>query len=72
MEFANELDSTGVESVDKQLLETVGTEVKNALNYKAPVGESIISTLFEEIFEGRTLFEETFGIPAQFTEKNKG
>jgi hypothetical protein len=72
LEFANELDSTGIESVDKRLLEIVGTDIKNALNYRAPVGESIVSTLFEEIFGGKILFEETFGIPAQFTKKEKG
>jgi phosphoglycolate phosphatase-like HAD superfamily hydrolase len=72
LNFASSLDSNGLESVDRQLLPILGVNVKKALNYKAPVGESIISTIFEEVFGGINLFEETFGIKAQFNQNKKG
>ena len=49
--FANKVDSKGVESVDKSLPIEVGINIKRALNPQK-VGESIIPTMFEEIFEG--------------------
>ena len=69
--FANEVDSTGVESVDKSLPIEVGLNIKRALNPQK-VGESIIPTMFEEIFEGISLFQKNYGIKAEFTTNEKG
>ena len=70
--FTKNLDSSGVESVDRELIPITGENVKKALNYRADVGESIVSTLFEEIFGGAELFRETFGVEPQFIEEKKG
>jgi hypothetical protein len=72
MKFASQLDSTGIESVDNILLSRVGLSVKKALKFKGEVGESIISTLFEELFLGALLFKESFGIDPSFISTNQG
>jgi phosphoglycolate phosphatase-like HAD superfamily hydrolase len=69
--FASELDSTGVKSVDNRLLAEVGINIKKALNPRK-VGENIIPTMFEEIFEGKSLFQKNFGIRAEFTTNEQG
>jgi len=46
--------------------------VKQALAHPGGVGESIVSTIFEEVFSGSALFEETFGVPARFTDAQMG
>jgi HAD superfamily phosphatase len=71
LSFAAELDDSGVESVDAQLLPTM-KGVKQALAHPGGVGESIVSTIFEEVFSGAALFEETFGVPARFTDAQTG
>ena len=72
MAFASQLDSTGIETVDKLLLPRVGANIKNAFKFRGTVGESIISTLFEELFLGRELFRESFGIEPSFVQVEKG
>ena len=72
MRFANQLDDTGIEKVDQLLLPKVGDNVKKALKFRGDVGESIISTLFEEIFLGGTLFTETFGFQPSFQRRERG
>jgi phosphoglycolate phosphatase-like HAD superfamily hydrolase len=62
----------GVDSVDTLLLPRIGTNVKKLLRYRGTVGKSIVSTLFEEIFAGAKLFQETFGFRPQFTDKQTG
>jgi phosphoglycolate phosphatase-like HAD superfamily hydrolase len=71
-DFASKLDATGIERVDELLLPRVGVDIKNALKYKGEVGESIISTLFEELFTGEELFEESFGFKPIFVRSKKG
>jgi hypothetical protein len=71
-EFTESLTIDGVGSVDGQTAPVVGKNVKKALNYRETVGESIISTLFEEIFSGKKLFEENFKMKTHFIEENKG
>ena len=71
LSFAAELDDSGVESVDAQLLPAM-KGVKQALAHPGGVGESIVSTIFEEVFSGAALFEETFGVPARFTDAQTG
>lgn len=70
--FATQLDSTGIESVDNLLLSRVGLNIKRAFKFKGEVGESIISTLFEELFLGASLFKESFGIDPSFQITDEG
>ena len=66
--LAGSVGAGGVDAVDKVLLPRVGVNVKRLLLYRGAVGVSVVSTLFEELFAGVRLFEETFGFPAQFTQ----
>ena len=70
--FAASLNSNGIKSVDELVLDQIGLNVKLALNHRGEVGESIIATLFEEVFSGTTLFEETFNKQAQVTARETG
>jgi len=69
--FAAKLDESGVESVDSQLTPPL-RGVKQALSHPGQVGESMVSTLFEEAFSGVALFEEAFDLPARFTGAQTG
>jgi phosphoglycolate phosphatase-like HAD superfamily hydrolase len=71
-EFATQLDASGIEKVDELLLDKVGVPIKKALKFRGDVGESIVSTLFEELFLGEELFTETFGYPPQFVQVEHG
>lgn len=71
MDFSRVLDETGGESVDAQLLPEL-EGVKRALSHPGDVGESMVSTMFEEFFLGATLFQETFQTPAKFNESPVG
>jgi phosphoglycolate phosphatase-like HAD superfamily hydrolase len=70
--FAEQLDARGVDKVDELLLGKVGVNIKKALKFRGDVGESIVSTLFEEQFLGKQLFTETFGYTPQFVEAEQG
>jgi len=72
MEFSIQLDDSGVKKVDSLLLQRIGLNIKNALKFRGDVGESIISTLFEELFLGSDLFKETFNIEPSFVHSDKG
>lgn len=69
--LSESVDAGGVESIDN-LLPRIGTEMKKRLLFRGAVGQSLISTLFEEVFGGAELFRETFGYPVQFTKKQIG
>lgn len=71
LSFAVGLDDSGVEAVDRQLLPAMAG-VKQAFSHPGGVGESIVSTMFEEVFGGAALFKETFGVPTRFIESEKG
>lgn len=71
LSFAAKLDASGVESVDAHLYPPM-KGVKQALGHPGVVGESIISTMFEEAFSGAQLFEDAFGVPARFTGAQTG
>ena len=64
--FAEELDSTGWEAVDRLLLDRVGPEIRDVLGYPGGVGEGLVTTVFEEIFCGPELFERIFGLEAMY------
>ena len=71
-EFATQLDASGIEKVDELLLDKVGVNIKKALKFRGDVGDSIVSTLFEELFLGEELFTETFRYPPQFVKVEHG
>ncbi len=70
--FAEELDSTGWEAVDRLLLDRVGPEIRDVLGYPGGVGESLVATIFEEILSGEELFERNFGIKAIYGAEGPG
>ena len=71
MDFSAVLDETGAASVDTQLLPEL-EGVKRALSHPGEVGESMVSTVFEEFFLGAALFQETFKAQARFNESHRG
>jgi len=71
-DYAVQLDASGIEKVDQLLLPRVGVNIKKALKFRGEVGESIVSTLFEELFAGEELFKESFGFEPSFVKPEKG
>jgi phosphoglycolate phosphatase-like HAD superfamily hydrolase len=69
--FAASLDESGPEAVDSLLGARLGL-VGRALALGGGVGESLVSTVFEEALLGRRLFRETFGREARFAEGELG
>jgi len=72
LDFAAKLDESGIRKVDELLLPRVGENIKRAFNFRGKVGESIISTLFEELFAGIDLYRASFGLEPRFVEAEKG
>jgi phosphoglycolate phosphatase-like HAD superfamily hydrolase len=72
IELAESVGAGGVGGLEVLLIPRIGTEVRDLLRFRDGVGVSVISTLFEEVFGGAGLFEETFGFPAQFIEEKLG
>lgn len=70
--FASHLDETGIEKVDKLLLPRVGLDIKRSLKFRGDVGDSIVSTLFEELYLGDKVFNESFGFDPCFVKPDKG
>lgn len=68
--FAMKLDSRGSQSVDEYLPDL--GPLKKAFNHPGGVGESVIATLFEELLEGKSLFQKSFGLPAVYVSNEKG
>ena len=71
-EYAVKLDASGIDKVDELLLPRVGINIKQALKFRGEVGESIVSTLFEELFSGETLFKASFGFEPSFVRPETG
>ena len=74
-EFAELLDASGTDSVDKNLVEAPDVSedfldfyncLKRFLHCPEEVGRSIIATVFEEFFCGAKLFQETYGVEPRF------
>jgi|TARA_B100001971_G_C18266378_1_gene593028 phosphoglycolate phosphatase-like HAD superfamily hydrolase len=70
--FAEELDSTGWEAVDRLLCNQVYPEIRDTLGYPGGVGEGLVATVFEEIFSGAELFERSFGIEGIYGAEGSG
>ncbi|MBN1683070.1 hypothetical protein JW865_05920 [Candidatus Bathyarchaeota archaeon] len=69
LDYALKLDSSGLNSVEKEI--QIRDNFKKAINFPGKVGESIISTLFEQIFSGKELFEKNFGVKPCFETDNE-
>lgn len=70
-ELARKADSTGIPSIEKELKnhpdsKDVFEAAKKFLSYPGRVGESLLTTVFEEIFCGADLFQEQYGVKPQF------
>lgn len=71
-DFTNLLDMNGASSVDKAILgsgkisKDFHNLLKAFLHGSEKVGESILATVFEEIFCGTALFKETYGVEPIF------
>ncbi|MHA2394724.1 MAG: HAD family hydrolase [Promethearchaeota archaeon] len=70
--FAFQLDETGIKKVDELILLKVGVTIKKAFKFWGNVGESIISTLFEELYAGAELYRDSFGTKPCFVNTKKG
>lgn len=68
--FAQRVDDSGVESVEREFMNSDSKEMfsaaKRFLNYPGDVRESLLATVFDEMFYGPDLFEETYGRKRQF------
>jgi len=74
-EFAELLDASGTDSVDRNLVEAPDVSedfldfynrLKRFLHCPEEVGRSIIATVFEELFCGAKLFQETYSVEPRF------
>ena len=70
--YAESLDETGVIAVSGNLLESVGVNVNEVLGYSGEVRRSMIPILFEQLFCGPALFEETFNMKPKFKTSGNG
>jgi phosphoglycolate phosphatase-like HAD superfamily hydrolase len=68
--LANQADTSGIHSIQDSIKTPETRQIfnasKNFLNYPGPVGKSLITTIFEEIFCGPSLFETTYQQIPQF------
>lgn len=62
----NNIDARGIISVEKYLSTLYSRDtvekIKHKLSYPGPVGESIVTTVFDEVFYGAELFKQRYGI----------
>jgi phosphoglycolate phosphatase-like HAD superfamily hydrolase len=72
IEFSKNVDSTGFLSIERELNMNSFLPFKKAINFPAPVGKSILSTLFEQVFSGKLLFEANFHLKPCFETENEG
>ncbi len=72
MNFAKDLDSSGWEAVNKLLMDRLNNEIIDVLGYPGGIGESLVTTIFEEIFSGSKLFTSNFGIKGIYGYKEPG
>jgi HAD superfamily phosphatase len=62
----NEIDARGIISVERYLSTLYSSatvkRIKHKLSYPGPVGGSIVTTVFDEVFYGAKLFKQRYGI----------
>lgn len=66
MQVAEDADETGIESVEKQLAEYDIAKFKEMLTYPAPVKDSYIGRVFDELFYGPRLFRKQNGVSPKY------
>ena len=75
VKFVEKVDPSGIISVERELnvhsdlkrtTNQTYAAVKQFLNYPGNVGESLLTTVFEEIFCGPQLFEKVYGVKSRF------
>jgi phosphoglycolate phosphatase-like HAD superfamily hydrolase len=69
--LARRADSTGISSIEREFKNTPDSKdvfevTKQFLAYPGSVGESLLTTIFEEIFCGSDLFEKQYDVEPQF------
>jgi|RhiMethySRZTD1v2_1073278.scaffolds.fasta_scaffold172661_2 phosphoglycolate phosphatase-like HAD superfamily hydrolase len=66
----NRIDARGIISVERYLstLYSRATveKIKRRLNYPGPVGGSIVTTVFDEVFYGAELFKQRYGVSPKY------
>ncbi|RJS85576.1 hypothetical protein CW702_00975 [Candidatus Bathyarchaeota archaeon] len=81
LEFAASIDESGIEDVERKLIREVSSsmnkyelymKVKDLLNYPGGIGESVVSTVFEEFFRGASFYQDSCGLKPLFNESEKG
>jgi HAD superfamily hydrolase (TIGR01548 family) len=72
LDYAGRLDETGVSSIDENLDQPLGINLRRALGCPRSAGGDLIPTLFEQLFCGTELYEETFGAKPSFDEAGRG
>ncbi len=70
--YAGSLDETGISSIDGNLDQPLGTNLRRALGCPRLAGADLIPTLFEQLFCGTELYEKTFGAKPPFDEAGRG
>ncbi len=70
--LAEQADTAGISSIERAFTSNPSTQdvfaaAQTFLAYPGPVGESLLTTLFEELFCGSTLFESHYSHKPQFS-----
>ena len=71
LDYAGQLDETGVASIDETLDQPLGINLGRALGCPRSKAD-LIPTLFEQLFCGMDLYKETFGAKPLFDEAGHG
>lgn len=78
IEVAEHADETGIDSVEKYIKKLISNKITSSnhsisihkildhLNYPGNIGDSIISTVFDEFFYGQELFLKRYGIKPKY------
>ncbi|MBM3292131.1 hypothetical protein FJY84_05585 [Candidatus Bathyarchaeota archaeon] len=72
IDFSQKLDSTGFLSIERELYTNKFEPFKKTINFPSPVGKNILSTLFEQVFSGKLLFNANFKQKPCFETENEG
>ena len=69
-DITNKIDAGGIISVERYLStlfsRTAIQKIKHELSYPGPVGRSLVTTVFDEVFYGAELFKQRYGICPQY------
>ena len=66
----NNIDAGGIFSVERYLSRLYSRDtvdkIKHKLSYPGPVGRSVVTTVFDEVFYGAELFKQRYGIRPRY------